>query len=66
MILAYDMERVRLLAQEMISAIDQLRMHKELDIYVSWSLLMLKRQCGSTSRWIESHGGREGKCGSRD
>ena len=65
MTLAYDMERVYLLAQEMTSAVDQLRTHGNLDVYVSWSLLMLKQQCESTSRWIESIRGKEEKCDSR-
>lgn len=64
MTMAYDMERVCLLAQEMESAIDQLLMHGDLGEYVSWSLDVLKRQCGNTSRCIEAHREREGRCDS--
>ena len=64
MTIAYDTERVYLLAQEMVSAIDQLRTHGELDEYVSWSLIFLKRKCKDTSFYIKAHRG-DGKCDSR-
>lgn len=66
MTLAYDMERVCLIAKEMTSAIDQLRTHGGLGEYVSWSLAALKRQCENTSRCIEAHEGKEKGCDSKD
>ena len=66
MTLAYDMERVCLIAQEMVSAIEQLQTHKDLGEYVSWSLSILRRQCENTSRCIEAHRGKEEGCDSRD
>lgn len=66
MILACDMERVCLLAQEMVSAIDQLRTHKDLGEYALWSLDVLRRQCENTSRCIEAHKEGNRKCDSRD
>lgn len=66
MTMAYDMERVCLLAREMTSAIEQLCIHEGLGEYVSWSLTVLKRQCENTSRCIEAYRKGEGKCDSRD